>query len=134
LPLPSPDCIRSEELICFLVESNVTNVISVQVGPIDVERHSKLPYFLRLQGSVVPRMIIPIMLVGAWSTIITWLDQARGKNRKAPNLLTRRSRTGRRRNDADQECIVGVNQLLLTVLGFVVAFTLSFRTSTAYER
>jgi len=30
--------------------------------------------------------------------------------------------------------IVGVNTLLLTVLGFVVGLSLSFRSSTAYER
>jgi putative membrane protein len=31
-------------------------------------------------------------------------------------------------------CAVGINQLLLTVLGFVVGLALSFRSSTAYER
>jgi ion channel-forming bestrophin family protein len=32
------------------------------------------------------------------------------------------------------EGTVGVNQVLLTVLGFVVGLGLSFRSSTAYER
>ena len=30
--------------------------------------------------------------------------------------------------------VVGINQLLLTVLGFVVGLAISFRTSSAYER
>lgn len=31
-------------------------------------------------------------------------------------------------------CTVGINNILLTVLGFVVGLALSFRSSTAYER
>ena len=76
--------------------------------PVDLEHHSKLPYFLRTSGSITPRMLIPIAFVAAWSTMITCI------------------------------CVwvypLVVNNLLLTVLGFVVGLGISFRTSSAYER
>ncbi|TAQ90777.1 hypothetical protein B7494_g945 [Chlorociboria aeruginascens] len=78
------------------------------VGPRDMDRHSKLPYFLRLHGSVLPRMIVPLFLIGGWATIITCISE----------FVTP----------------LGVNTLLLTVLGFVVGLALSFKSSTAYER
>jgi len=78
------------------------------VGPRDISAHSKLPYFLRLRGSVTPRMILPLLLIGSWATLITSLDR----------FVTDLS----------------VNTLLLTVLGFVVGLALSFRSTTAYER
>lgn len=58
----------------------------------------------------MPSMIIPIFLVGAWATTITVLS----KFVHHVNL--------------------GVNPILLTITGFVVALGLSFRSSTAYER
>jgi ion channel-forming bestrophin family protein len=36
-----------------------------------MDAHSKLPYFLRMHGSVMPRMIVPLLIVGAWATCIT---------------------------------------------------------------
>lgn len=78
------------------------------VGPRDLEKHSKLPYFLRMHGSVLPRMILPLTMIGGWSTLITCLHM----------YITP----------------LGVSTLLLTVLGFVVGLALSFRSSTAYER
>jgi putative membrane protein len=71
-------------------------------------KHSKWPFFLRMHGSVLPKMIIPLFVVAAWSTIITIICE------KYHNL--------------------GVSTLLLTVLGFVVGLAISFRTSSAYER
>lgn len=76
--------------------------------PRDIERHSKLPYFLRMHGSITPRMIVPLVFVGVWATLITcifyfWYPLV-------------------------------VSSLLLTVLGFVVGLGISFRTSSAYER
>ena len=35
----------------------------LQVGPRDMDAHSKLPYFLRVHGSVTPRMILPLTMV-----------------------------------------------------------------------
>lgn len=78
------------------------------VGPRDLDAHSKLPYFMRMHGSVLPRMILPITLVGVWATLITIILH----KFKKP----------------------GVNSVLLTVLGFVVGLALSFRSTTAYER
>ena len=77
-------------------------------GPADIERHSKLPYFLRMHGSITPRMLVPLSFVAIWSTLITLLS------RFVYPLVA--------------------NSLLLTVLGFVVGLGISFRTSSAYER
>lgn len=78
------------------------------VGPRDTEKHSKLPYFMRMHGSVLPRMIVPLICVAGWATMITCLH----------HFVHR----------------LDVNNLLLTVLGFVVGLALSFRSSSAYER
>ncbi|KAH8601893.1 Bestrophin, RFP-TM, chloride channel-domain-containing protein [Bisporella sp. PMI_857] len=77
-------------------------------GPRDMDRHSKLPYFMRMHGSVLPRMILPLLWVSCWATLITCISKF------VHNLA--------------------VNTLLLTVLGFVVGLALSFRSTTAYER
>lgn len=73
-----------------------------------MSKHSKWPYFMRMHGSVFPKMILPITVVAVWSTLITAISQ----------LITP----------------LKVDTLLLTVLGFVVGLAISFRTSTAYER
>ncbi|KAF2024067.1 UPF0187-domain-containing protein [Setomelanomma holmii] len=78
------------------------------IGPRDLDHHSKWPIFLRLHGSITPEMILPLLFVGGWSSMITCIS-------KYVHDL-------------------GINQLLLTVLGFVVGLALSFRSSTAYER
>ncbi|KAF1992180.1 UPF0187-domain-containing protein [Aulographum hederae CBS 113979] len=80
------------------------------VGPRDVNRHSKWPMFLRIHGSVLPQMILPLFFIGGWATLFTCLDKLE---------VTRP---------------LGISSLLLTVLGFVVGLALSFRSSTAYER
>ncbi|CUS13838.1 unnamed protein product [Tuber aestivum] len=77
-------------------------------GPLDPTKHSKFPYFMRLHGSILPSLVIPILFVAIWATVITIL------NEKVHRLA--------------------VDSLLLTVLGFVVGLSLSFRSSTAYER
>ncbi|PQE26366.1 hypothetical protein CJF30_00001107 [Rutstroemia sp. NJR-2017a BBW] len=79
------------------------------VGPRDLDAHSKLPYFMRLHGSVIPRMIVPLFLIACWSTLITCISKFSGKS-------------------------LGVSTLLLTVLGFVISLALSFKSTTAYER
>ena len=76
--------------------------------PRDIEKHSKLPYFLRMHGSITPRMLVPLAFVGLWATLITCLS-------KFVHPLV-------------------VSDILLTVLGFVVGLGISFRTSSAYER
>jgi predicted membrane chloride channel (bestrophin family) len=72
-------------------------------------KHSKWPFFLRMHGSVLPKMILPLLVVAAWSTVITCICEFT----KHP---------------------LKVSSLLLTVLGFVVGMAISFRTSSAYER
>jgi putative membrane protein len=71
-------------------------------------KHSKWPFFLRMHGSVLPKMIIPLTVITIWSTAITLISEHFYK--------------------------LKVSNLLLTVLGFVVGLAISFRTSSAYER
>ncbi|KOS21762.1 UPF0187 protein [Escovopsis weberi] len=78
------------------------------VGPRDLSRHTKWPLLMQMHGSILPKMIIPLLLVGAWATCITLIS-------KKVHPLE-------------------VNSVLLTVTGFVVSMGLSFRSSTAYER
>ena len=78
-------------------------------GPRDLDKHSKLPYFMRMHGSVMPKMILPLLFIGCWATAITLICEVGNVN-------------------------LGINSVLLTILGFVVGLGLSFRSSTAYER
>lgn len=39
-------------------------------GPHDIQRHSKLPLFMRLNGGILPRMILPLLFAGSWSTAV----------------------------------------------------------------
>lgn len=73
-----------------------------------MSKHSKWPFFLRMHGSVLPKMILPLLIVTIWSMLITCL--------------------------CEYVYPLKVSSLLLTVLGFVVGMAISFRTSTAYER
>lgn len=57
-------------------------LIAPQVGPRDMDAHSKLPYFLRMHGSVLPRMILPLTMVAAWATLITCLSRLGPKKRE----------------------------------------------------
>jgi putative membrane protein len=77
-------------------------------GPRDISRHSKWPAFLRMHGSILPKMVLPLLFVLAWSTAITCIS-----------MLVH---------------TLEINSVLLTILGFVVGLGLSFRSSTAYER
>ncbi|KAK5210057.1 hypothetical protein LTR41_004689 [Exophiala xenobiotica] len=78
------------------------------LGPRDMNHHSKLPYFLRLHGSVFPKMIFPLAIVAGWATAITCISKFVHE--------------------------LGINSVLLTITGFVVSLALSFRSTTAYER
>ena len=77
-------------------------------GPRDIYRHSELPFFLRLHGSILPKMIIPLFFVGCWACVVTCVSKL--------------------------VYDIGIESVLLTVTGFVVGPALSFRSSTAYER
>lgn len=39
-------------------------------GPRDIQRHSKLPLFMRLNGGILPKMIPPLLFAGGWSTTV----------------------------------------------------------------
>jgi predicted membrane chloride channel (bestrophin family) len=84
-------------------------------GPRDISRHSKWPLFLRLHGSIVPKMIVPLLFIGAWSTAVVVISHHYADNGLGPDGL-------------------GVNSVLLTIMGFTISLGLSFRSSTAYER
>ncbi|PSR80852.1 membrane protein [Coniella lustricola] len=77
-------------------------------GPRDIRQFSRVPLCLRLYGSVLPKIIAPLVFVGVWAAAITTVCE------KVMDL--------------------GINSILLTVLGFIVGLALSFRFSTAYER
>ncbi|KAG6039569.1 hypothetical protein E4U41_002414 [Claviceps citrina] len=79
-------------------------------GPRDISKHSKWPLFLQMHGCILPKMILPLLFVGTWSTGIAAIHGLVGST------------------------AVAVDSVLLTVLGFVVGLGLSFRSSTAYER
>ena len=77
-------------------------------GPRDLSKHSKWPLFMRMHGSIVPKMILPLLFIGAWATAVVVISK------KVHDL--------------------GVESVLLTITGFVISLGLSFRSSTAYER
>lgn len=77
-------------------------------GPRDIRQFSRWPLMLRLYGSVLPKMILPLSFVGVYAATITALCQ--------------------------YVYDLGIDSILLTVLGFIVGLALSFRFSTAYER
>ncbi|KAI1326763.1 Bestrophin, RFP-TM, chloride channel-domain-containing protein [Xylariaceae sp. FL0255] len=79
-------------------------------GPRDLTKHSKWPLFLQLQGSITPKMIVPLLSIGAWATLITAISE------KVPGVS------------------LSIQPVLLTITGFVISLGLSFRSSTAYER
>ncbi|KAI1407704.1 UPF0187-domain-containing protein [Hypoxylon sp. FL1857] len=79
-------------------------------GPRDISKHSKWPLFMQIHGSILPKMIIPLLVVAAWASLITAISI------KVPNVN------------------LGISSILLTITGFVVGLGLSFRSSTAYER
>ena len=78
------------------------------IKPLDIGKYRKMPCFLRMRGSITPRMIVPLVFVAIWSTIITCISYLWYQ--------------------------FVVSNPLLTVLGFVVGLGISFRTSSAYER
>lgn len=96
LPLYHNPTIRKLELLDYFT------------GPRDIHRYSKWPLFMRMHGSILPRMIVPLALVGTWSTIITVIYQYVWN--------------------------IGVSPVLLTMTGFVIGMSLGFRSTTAYER
>ncbi|KAK2801709.1 hypothetical protein FQN50_007624 [Emmonsiellopsis sp. PD_5] len=92
----------------LLTQRDTIDLDDYFVGPRNLDRHSKWPAFMRVHGSVTPRMIIPLFFMACWSTLITCIS-----------IYVHP---------------LGISSILLTVLGFVVGLALSLRSSTAYER
>jgi hypothetical protein len=44
---------------------------TLQFGPRDVTRHSKIPLFFKVHGSVLPKIILPLCMVTIWATANT---------------------------------------------------------------
>lgn len=64
--------------IAFKPMSRMQTAASLEIddyfaGPRDMNRHSKVPFFMRVHGSIVPKMILPLLFVGVWSTAITYI-------------------------------------------------------------
>jgi hypothetical protein len=41
----------------------------------DPAKHSDLPYFLRIHGSVFPKMVLPLLFVAGWATAVTLISK-----------------------------------------------------------
>lgn len=40
-----------------------------------MDKHSKWPVFMRMHGSVMPKLILPLLWVAGWSTAITCISR-----------------------------------------------------------
>jgi len=54
----------------------------------DPSAHSSIPYFLRIHGSVLPKMVLPLLFVAGWATAITLISK-RVYNGKSPGSVFR---------------------------------------------
>jgi len=99
---------RAETIAFDPVSKQPTGLDDYFSGPVDPAKHSKLPFWMRLHGSIMPKLILPVIFVAGWSTAITCISVF--------------------------VYPLAVDSVLLTVLGFVISLALSFRSSTAYER
>lgn len=88
-----------------------------------------------MHGSILPKMIVPLFFVGAWATTITLISHnIRNRKPAPPTPLPRLENRPQKRGSLTDPTTVGIDSILLTVTGFVVGLSLSFRSSTAYER
>lgn len=52
-----------------------------------MQKHSKLPFFMRVHGSVMPKMILPLTFVGLWATAVTLVHHFAHKLGQSPAPL-----------------------------------------------
>jgi putative membrane protein len=109
-PITSPMSPREYVPNPFSRKNTSLDIDDYFTGPRDIQKHSKWPIFLQMHGSILPKMIVPLLAVAAWASWITAV------HKKVPGVN------------------LAIPSILLTVLGFVVGLGLSFRSSTAYER
>lgn len=62
--------VRQKPSLCIEYGTNLK-----QHGPHDTTRHSRWPVFLRIRGSVVPAMILPLTFITLWSSCITCISK-----------------------------------------------------------
>lgn len=84
---------------------------------------------MRMHGSVLPKLVLPLFTVALWSTLITCISRF-VQDREFQKLRGWMDGSVTDGGNA----VVGIDNILLTVLGLVVGLALSFRSSTAYER
>ena len=41
----------------------------------DPSAYSPLPYFVRVHGSVLPKMVLPLLFVAGWATAVTLISK-----------------------------------------------------------
>lgn len=107
-PISLSDLQEARKATLAPIAHGLTDIEHYFTGPRDISRHTKWPTFMRMDGSILPRLILPLIFMAGWSTTITCIS-----------LLVHP---------------LEVSDILLTVLGFVVGLALSFRSTTAYER
>lgn len=105
---PTSPVLAPTALPSYVKRSGALDIDDYFTGPRDIQRHSKWPMFLQMHGSILPKLILPLLFISAWATAITVLNS--------------------------HVVDLGVNSVLLTITGFVVGLGLSFRNATAYER
>ena len=85
----------------------------------------------RLHGSILPELVIPLLFVALWTTGICLISRhVRDRECRLLQLLGCTLTNW----EFCHGSVVGISSTLLTVLGFIVALSLSFRSTTAYER
>ena len=69
---------KNPSLSIIQAPQQITNFFflkNIQQGPRDPTRHSKVPCFMRVHGSIFPKMIIPVLIVGIWATAVTLISK-----------------------------------------------------------
>ncbi|KAJ5655158.1 hypothetical protein N7507_007108 [Penicillium longicatenatum] len=118
-------------------------------GPRDMTQHSKWPIVMRLQGSIMPQMILPLLLVGSWATLITCISHfyhnciwADGRKYWASLIQTSCSLSriiwvhfGEREGEEEKVDILRKRSAMNLILAFSVALKhkLRFEPDVAYE-
>lgn len=69
--MTTPEKPKRQNSALHILRHNDSSLEHYFVGPRDLDRHSKLPFFMRMHGSVLPKMIVPLLLIGIWAAVIT---------------------------------------------------------------
>ncbi|KAF7528868.1 hypothetical protein PCG10_009582 [Penicillium crustosum] len=108
-------------------------------GPRNMEKHSKWPIMMRMHGSVMPKMIMPLLTVAAWSTAITVFSRlVHNHGRKYWAQLIQTSRNLSRTiwiNTGEREGEEGKDDVLrkLSAMNLILAFAVSLKHKLRFE-